>query len=138
MVGQACVCGGNCLPGNKAYLIPNPEKGKPPLVLYPDECWYCGTGVIESNHPGAVELLHPLHQSISVIWKNKESGEKNRLGINNPPPPKTKPPVDNEERRRKGQKLDGERKLLHPISKGTDFQGGKTESQGTARFLMMC
>ena len=23
-------------------FIPNPESGKPPLVLYPDECWFCG------------------------------------------------------------------------------------------------
>ena len=23
-------------------LIPNPEKGKPPVVLYPGECYYCG------------------------------------------------------------------------------------------------
>ncbi len=22
--------------------IPHPEKGKPPLVLHPEECWYCG------------------------------------------------------------------------------------------------
>ena len=74
-------------------LMPNPVEGKPPLVLYPDECWYCGTCVTECNHPGAIELLHPLHQSISVIWKNKESGEKNRLGMSNPPPPNTKPPL---------------------------------------------
>jgi NAD-dependent dihydropyrimidine dehydrogenase PreA subunit len=23
-------------------LMPNPEKHQPPIVLYPDECWYCG------------------------------------------------------------------------------------------------
>jgi len=23
-------------------LMPNPEGGKPPIVLYPEECWYCG------------------------------------------------------------------------------------------------
>ena len=23
-------------------FVPNPEKGKPPLILHPDECWYCG------------------------------------------------------------------------------------------------
>ena len=22
-------------------LLPNPEKGKPPIVVYPDECWFC-------------------------------------------------------------------------------------------------
>ena len=23
-------------------LIPNHERGKPPYVMYPDECWFCG------------------------------------------------------------------------------------------------
>ena len=23
-------------------FIPSPEKGSPPIVMYPDECWYCG------------------------------------------------------------------------------------------------
>ena len=74
-------------------LMPNPEKGKPPIVLYPDECWSCGACVQECNRPGAIEMLHPLNQSIVVIWKRKETGEEFRLGMKNPPPPNTKPPV---------------------------------------------
>ncbi|MCX6013360.1 MAG: ferredoxin family protein [Chloroflexi bacterium] len=27
-------------------LIPNPEKGKPPIILYPDECYYDGNCVL--------------------------------------------------------------------------------------------
>ena len=41
-------------------MIPNPEKGKPPVVLYPGECWYCGSCVMECPRPGAVRLQHPL------------------------------------------------------------------------------
>ena len=74
-------------------LMPNPEKGQPPIVLYPDECWYCGTCVMECARPGAITMLHPLHQSISVVWKRVETGEIFRLGMRNPAPPNTRPPA---------------------------------------------
>ena len=28
-------------------LMPNPVEKLPPVVLYPDECWYCGCCVLE-------------------------------------------------------------------------------------------
>jgi NAD-dependent dihydropyrimidine dehydrogenase PreA subunit len=74
-------------------LMPNPEKGQPPIVLYPDECWYCGTCVQECSRPGTINLLHPLNQSISVVWKRADTGETFRLGMQNPPPPNTRPPA---------------------------------------------
>ena len=74
-------------------LMPNPEKNKPPLVLYPDECWYCGTCVLECKHPGAITMVHPLNQSISVIWKRKATGQSFRLGMLKPPSPNTRPPA---------------------------------------------
>jgi len=54
-------------------LIPNPEKGKPPIILYPEECWYGGDCVLECPNPGAIRLNHPLMQR--VRWKRKETGE---------------------------------------------------------------
>jgi NAD-dependent dihydropyrimidine dehydrogenase PreA subunit len=74
-------------------LMPNPQKKQPPMVLYQDECWYCGGCVEECPRKGAVTLLHPLQQRISVNWKNKESGEYRGLVMKNPPPPNTRPPV---------------------------------------------
>lgn len=41
-------------------FIPNPEKGKPPVVLYPGECYYCGSCVMACPRPGAIRLEHPL------------------------------------------------------------------------------
>lgn len=41
-------------------LIPNPEKGKPPVVLYPGECYYCGCCVMVCPSPGAIRLQHPI------------------------------------------------------------------------------
>ena len=73
-------------------LMPNPRKGSPPLVLYPDECWHCGVCVIECPRQGAITLLHPLNQSVSVAWKRASTGAEYRLGMKNPPPATGKPP----------------------------------------------
>ena len=72
-------------------LVPNPEKGKPPIVMYPDECWFGGCCVESCPVSGAIRMQHPLNQRIG--WKRKETGEYFRIGMKNPPPPNTKPPV---------------------------------------------
>lgn len=41
-------------------FIPNPEKGQPPVVLYPGECYYCGACVMNCPRPGAIRLEHPV------------------------------------------------------------------------------
>jgi len=51
-------------------FIPNPEKGKFPIVLYPGECWYCGCCVAECPKPGAIKLNVPLMNR--VHWKRKK------------------------------------------------------------------
>lgn len=63
----------------------------PPIVLYPDECWFCGTCVEECPVAGAIRMEHPLNQKVG--WKRKETGELFRVGMNNPPPPYAKPPI---------------------------------------------
>lgn len=73
-------------------LMPNPEKRKPPIVLYPDECWYCGCCVQECSRQGAISMVHPLNQSIVVSWKHKDTSEHFRLGMTNPPAPNTRLP----------------------------------------------
>ena len=57
--------------------IPNPQKGGIPVILYPDECWYCGCCVAECPKPGAIRMNHPLHQR--VRWKNKATGKHYRV-----------------------------------------------------------
>ncbi len=74
-------------------LAPNPERGRSPIVVYPDECWYCGTCVLECAHAGAITLLHPLNQSVSVAWKRAATGQTFRLGMADPPPPNPRPPA---------------------------------------------
>lgn len=51
-------------------LVPNPEKGRPPIVLYPDECWYGGCCVAVCPLPGAIRLNHPPMNR--VHWKRIE------------------------------------------------------------------
>ncbi|MCX8033639.1 MAG: ferredoxin family protein [Thermoleophilia bacterium] len=72
-------------------LMPNTVSGKPPILVYPDECWFCGCCVAHCPRPGAIRLNHPLNQRIG--WKRKETGEYFRIGMKNPPPPNLKPPV---------------------------------------------
>ena len=82
------ICIENC---SLDVLFPNPEKGKPPITLYPDECWYCGVCVKECplRDKGAIKMKWPL--MLTMRWKRKETGEHFRLGIKpaipNPPDP---------------------------------------------------
>ncbi len=48
-------------------LLPNPEKGKPPVVMYPGECYYCGSCVMECPRQGAVRLQHPLMNRVKFV-----------------------------------------------------------------------
>ena len=32
-------------------FIPNPKKGGPPILLHPEECWYCGCGATTAPPP---------------------------------------------------------------------------------------
>jgi NAD-dependent dihydropyrimidine dehydrogenase PreA subunit len=50
-------------------LVPHPKKGKPPVVVYPGECWYGGCCVAICPKPGAIELNTPLMNR--VHWKKK-------------------------------------------------------------------
>lgn len=51
-------------------FIPNIEKGAPPVVLYPGECWYCGCCVVECPVEGAITFRHPLMNQARWIAKD--------------------------------------------------------------------
>lgn len=48
-------------------MIPNPEKGKHPILLYPGECYYCGSCVMECPRKGAIKLQHPVMNRAKFI-----------------------------------------------------------------------
>jgi NAD-dependent dihydropyrimidine dehydrogenase PreA subunit len=50
-------------------LAPNPEKGKPPIVAYPDECWFdgCCVDMCPQQHKGAIKINTPLPMKVSVL-----------------------------------------------------------------------
>lgn len=48
-------------------LVPNEEQGKPPIVMYPGECYYCGSCVMECPINGAIKLQHPLMNRAKFI-----------------------------------------------------------------------
>lgn len=73
-------------------LLPNMEKGKAPIVLNPEECWFEGCCALQCPVPGAIKVIHPLMQRVG--WKRKDTGEYFRIGMKNPPSPNTMPPID--------------------------------------------
>ncbi|OPY01950.1 MAG: NADH-plastoquinone oxidoreductase subunit [Syntrophorhabdus sp. PtaB.Bin184] len=56
-------------------FVANPEKGKPPIVMYPEECWYGGCCVGECPEE-CLTMRHPL--MMRVHFKNKETGDIKR------------------------------------------------------------
>jgi NAD-dependent dihydropyrimidine dehydrogenase PreA subunit len=72
-------------------LMPGAAKGQPPVLAYPDECWFCASCVEHCPRPGAIKMEHPLNQRIG--WKRKDTGEYFRVGMKDPPPPNRRPPV---------------------------------------------
>lgn len=50
-------------------LAPNPLKGKPPAVAYPDECWYDGACWLRCPRQalGAITVDIPLPLKVSVL-----------------------------------------------------------------------
>lgn len=71
-------------------MIPNPEKGKEPIVIFAEECWFCGSCVNDCPHQ-AVTLVMPAKQRISAVWKEKATGKEYRVGMKDPLPPNTRP-----------------------------------------------
>ena len=43
-------------------LAPSPEKGKPPIVKYPEECWFCGCCVTDcpQKEQEAIQIVTPF------------------------------------------------------------------------------
>lgn len=56
-------------------FLPAEEKGQPPEVAYPDECWYCGCCVMECP-TDAIKLRHPLMNQSRWIEKSKLKSRK--------------------------------------------------------------
>ena len=58
---EKCIGCGRCAAVCQVdVMLPAQEKGKHPVVMYPGECYYCGSCVMACPVPGAIELSHPL------------------------------------------------------------------------------
>ena len=53
-------------------FIPSPKKGEPPIILHPEECWYCGCCATDCP-TGAMAFNWPL--PMKPRWRRKETGE---------------------------------------------------------------
>jgi NAD-dependent dihydropyrimidine dehydrogenase PreA subunit len=50
-------------------FVPNPEKGKPPILKYPEECWFCGACVTDcpKKDQGAIRIVTPFQMRGSLL-----------------------------------------------------------------------
>ncbi|HCK88139.1 MAG TPA: 4Fe-4S ferredoxin [Erysipelotrichaceae bacterium] len=64
-----CIGCHRCAAACQADVLIPMEKGKPPVVMYPGECWYCGACVMECPVEGAIRLEHPLMNRTKFIEK---------------------------------------------------------------------
>ena len=58
-----CIACNSCVDVCRSYvMLPNNEKGMPPYVIYPDECWFCGCCITHCPHgeEGAIEIVTPF------------------------------------------------------------------------------
>ena len=53
-------------------MIPNPEKGKHPIVAFPGECYYCGACVMVCPRPGANDRQHPVMNRAKFVPVKEE------------------------------------------------------------------
>lgn len=69
---EICIGCNRCIEACQVDIfLPNPVKGKPPIVQYPGECWYCGCCVMDCPCQGAIALRHPLMNQ--VHWERKKN-----------------------------------------------------------------
>lgn len=54
-------------------FLPSTEKGAPPVVMYPGECWHSGDCVDLCPVPGAI-VLNTMPRN-RVHWKRRQTGE---------------------------------------------------------------
>lgn len=54
-------------------MIPHSEEGLPPVVAFPEECWYDGSCVAACPVPGAISLNRMAKDT--VCFRRKETGE---------------------------------------------------------------
>ena len=57
---EKCIGCGRCAAVCQVDIMIPGEKGRHPVVLYPGECYYCGSCVMACPVPGAIRLKHPL------------------------------------------------------------------------------
>ena len=74
---EKCVGCNNCVETCQIdVFIPSPKKGEPPIILHPEECWYCGCCAVDCP-TGAMAFNWPL--PLKPRWRNKETGVVSQL-----------------------------------------------------------
>ncbi|MFX0197991.1 MAG: ferredoxin family protein [Candidatus Hodarchaeota archaeon] len=65
---EICIGCNRCVDGCPMdVLFPSEKPGAPPIIRYPDECWYCGSCyMVCPTEPPAIDLVHPLNMRLAL------------------------------------------------------------------------
>jgi NAD-dependent dihydropyrimidine dehydrogenase PreA subunit len=65
---ELCIGCNKCIEACQMDVYLSAEKpGEPPIVRYPDECWYGGSCVLVCpTQPPAIKLVHPLNMRLAL------------------------------------------------------------------------
>ncbi|HWR60990.1 MAG TPA: 4Fe-4S dicluster domain-containing protein [Clostridia bacterium] len=75
--GDLCIGCNKCAVACQSdVLVPSTEKGEHPIIMYPGECIYCGSCVMDCPIKGAIKLQHPLLNRTKFVPVRKAQEEK--------------------------------------------------------------
>ena len=64
---EKCICCGTCAEVCQMDVFFDSKEGEIPAITYPDECWHCGSCVLDCPAEGAIHLRIPL--PMAVLYK---------------------------------------------------------------------
>ena len=64
---EKCICCGTCVEVCQMDVFFDSREGEIPVITYPDECWHCGSCVLDCPAEGAISLRIPL--PMTVLYK---------------------------------------------------------------------
>ena len=74
---ELCIGCNSCVRACQSdVLVPSVNKGEHPVVMYPGECIYCGSCVMDCPVPGAIHFEHPVMNRSKFVPVKPDPGKQ--------------------------------------------------------------